>query len=142
MSIRDVDESLVSFRGEEHGRISSDYEKKRDVTLPLFVQKHRGLAAEYGCESQVVASRARCHRCWAPEGPPLGVRFHLLSARYRSSTQETYANHLVATGGRLRHHAARETFQELRLGSRATNVVEAAHRPRDESTAETRGAGS
>lgn len=45
----------------EHDQISGDFEAKRDVTFPLFVEKHRDLAAEYGpaVERRFIADRTK-----------------------------------------------------------------------------------
>ncbi|MDS0300396.1 glycosyltransferase [Halogeometricum sp. S1BR25-6] len=54
-----VDEQLTVRRMASHGQISDDFERKRDVSFPLFVHKHRSTAAEYGMERRFVAERSR-----------------------------------------------------------------------------------
>ena len=44
-----IAEPLVVRRIGEHDQIGDDYLKKRDEAYPLFLKKHRSLAAEYGC---------------------------------------------------------------------------------------------
>jgi len=51
-----VDEPLTIRHWDHAGRIGQDFEKRRDVSFPLFVEKHRALAAEYGLEERFVAS--------------------------------------------------------------------------------------
>lgn len=47
---------LVVRRSGEYGQISDDFEAKRDVSYPLFLEKHRDLAAELGREREFVVS--------------------------------------------------------------------------------------
>jgi len=47
----------LTIRHWDHtGRIGQDFEKRRDISFPLFVEKHHSLAAEYGLEERFVAS--------------------------------------------------------------------------------------
>ena len=47
---------LVTRRSGDHTQISDEVERKRDVSYPLLLEKHRGLAAEYDRERRFVAS--------------------------------------------------------------------------------------
>lgn len=47
---------LVVGGSGEYDQIGDAYEEKRDVSYPLFIEKHRELAAEYGIEDAFVAS--------------------------------------------------------------------------------------
>ncbi|QSG11345.1 Glycosyl transferase family 2 [Halapricum desulfuricans] len=51
-----VPEPLTVRHWDHEGRIGQDFEKRRDVSFPLFVEKHRELAREYGLERRFVAS--------------------------------------------------------------------------------------
>jgi glycosyltransferase involved in cell wall biosynthesis len=98
-----VDEPLTIRRIASHEQISDDFEAKRDVTYPLFVEKHRRLAAEYGrlTERKFVADRARAV---AAAGLRAGcywnaVWYSLISLRYYPFSWRTYAFLFVAVGG-------------------------------------------
>lgn len=56
-----VPEPLTVRRSSGHDQISDDFEAKRDVAYPLFLEKFRPLAAEYGPEYEraLVAAQAR-----------------------------------------------------------------------------------
>jgi len=51
-----VPEPLTIRHWDHDGRIGEDFERRRDVSFPLFVEKHRDLAREYGLERRFVAS--------------------------------------------------------------------------------------
>ena len=53
-----IQEPLTIRRAGHEGQISRNFEAKRDVSYPLFIEKHRTLAAEYGplCEQQMYSS--------------------------------------------------------------------------------------
>ena len=51
-----VPEPLTVRHWDHDGRIGQNFEKRRDVSFPLFVEKHRDLAREYGLENRFVAS--------------------------------------------------------------------------------------
>jgi glycosyltransferase involved in cell wall biosynthesis len=56
-----VPEPLVDHRTTDHAQITDDFEAKRDVAYPLYVETFRPLAAEYGIDTvrRMVASRSR-----------------------------------------------------------------------------------
>ena len=51
-----VPEPLTIRHWDHEGRIGQNFAKRRDVSFPLFVEKHRDLAREYGLEHRFVAS--------------------------------------------------------------------------------------
>jgi len=51
-----VEEPLTIRHWDHPGRIGQNFQKRRDVSFPLFVEKHRDLAAEYDLEQRFVAS--------------------------------------------------------------------------------------
>jgi len=51
-----VPDPLTVRHWDHDGRIGQDFERRRDVSFPLFVEKHRELAREYGLERRFVAS--------------------------------------------------------------------------------------
>lgn len=92
-------------------QISDDFERKRDVSYPLFLEKHRSLAASYGprTERQFVASLSRT---LGASGLRNGyhrdaVRYLLRSVRYYPFWWRTYAYLLLALGGRLTYRSAK-----------------------------------
>jgi hypothetical protein len=55
-----ITDPLVIRRMESPNRISHDFEKKRDVAIPYWIEKHRPLAAEHGwiCERKFMSQMA------------------------------------------------------------------------------------
>jgi glycosyltransferase involved in cell wall biosynthesis len=51
-----VPDPLTVRHWDHEGRIGEDFERRRDVSFPLFVEKHRELAREHGLERRFVAS--------------------------------------------------------------------------------------
>jgi len=51
-----VPDPLTVRHWDHGGRIGEDFERRRDVSFPLFVEKHRDLAREYGLERRFIAS--------------------------------------------------------------------------------------
>jgi glycosyltransferase involved in cell wall biosynthesis len=47
---------VVRRSGDDYLQISDEYEAKRDVSYPLFLEKHRETAAEHGLENELVAA--------------------------------------------------------------------------------------
>ncbi|WP_338727592.1 glycosyltransferase [Haladaptatus sp. DJG-WS-42] len=54
-----VPEPLVIRKMGDHGQLSSDFARIRDVSYPLFLDTHAPLAASYGMERAFAASMAR-----------------------------------------------------------------------------------
>ncbi|MFD1515775.1 glycosyltransferase family 2 protein [Halomarina rubra] len=59
-AVASVSEPLAVHRMGDHGQITDDFETKRDVAYPLFVETFRPLAAEYGprVERRLVSTRS------------------------------------------------------------------------------------
>jgi glycosyltransferase involved in cell wall biosynthesis len=51
-----IAEPLTIRHWDHAGRIGQDFEKRRDVSFPLFVEQHRKLAREHGLEDRFIAS--------------------------------------------------------------------------------------
>jgi hypothetical protein len=88
----------------DHGQITDDFETKRDVAYPLFVETFRPLAAEYGpsVERRLVSTRANFV---ASSGLKSGHyadarRFALRAIRADPTNYEPYLTLGVALGGR------------------------------------------
>lgn len=97
-----VSDVLVVHRSPEV-QISSDYESKRDVTYPLFVSKHRPLAASYGSyhERRFMASithtlgASALHTGHYREG----AKYLARSLRYFPASPRTVLYLMLALGG-------------------------------------------
>jgi len=109
---------LIRHHG--HGaRISEDFEAKRDVSYPLFVSKHRPLAAEYGpaCERQLMASLSGSLG-WAAlrNGYYADARKYLFRSIIERpfSEPERYLRLFASVGGSYTYRPAREASRLLR----------------------------
>lgn len=92
-------------------QISDDFERMRDVSYPLLLEKHRSMAAEYGpiVERQFVASLSRT---LGAAGLRNGyyrdaVRYFLTSVRHYPLWWKTYAYLLLAFGGRFTYRSVK-----------------------------------
>ncbi|QIB73943.1 glycosyltransferase family 2 protein [Halogeometricum borinquense] len=98
-----VTEPLAVRRVDSHGQISDNYEQKRDVSYPLFLEKHRPLARKYGRrhEKALVAAQSRslAHAALMNGQYRDAVRFLLRSIRYDPSQVESFPALAVALGG-------------------------------------------
>jgi glycosyltransferase involved in cell wall biosynthesis len=115
-----VPEPLL-IRGMGHGdQLNENFEAKRDVSYPLFVRKHRSLAAEYGplVERRFVASLSRALGMAAVSvGRYEEARRYLLRAiRYYPAETVAYPYLLASLGGEYTY----------RLGQRAVEVLRTA----------------
>jgi glycosyltransferase involved in cell wall biosynthesis len=95
----------------DYDQLTDDFEAVRDVAYPLFLEKHRKLAADYGrsCERALVASLSRMA---ASSGIAAGRyaearRYILRSLRHDPFQQLTWLYLLVSLGGQPVHGAAR-----------------------------------
>ncbi|SFR66499.1 glycosyltransferase family 2 protein [Halogeometricum limi] len=119
-----VEEPLAVRRVDSHGQISDNYEQKRDVSYPLFLEKHRPLARKYGKrhEKALVAAQSRSlgHAALMNGRYRDAVRFLLRSVRYDPSQTESYPALAVALGGERTVGAAQrlKRFAERLRGSR------------------------
>ncbi|MGM0718241.1 MAG: glycosyltransferase family 2 protein [Halobacteriota archaeon] len=95
-----VPEPLV-IRRMGHEQISGDYQTKRDVSYPLMLEKHRGLAREYGCEDEFLATLSRLLAGSALQSGRYGaaMRHALVSLRYRPTYGAAWAAMAAAIGG-------------------------------------------
>ncbi|MDS0300427.1 glycosyltransferase [Halogeometricum sp. S1BR25-6] len=114
-----VEEPLVVRRVDSHGKISDDYERKRDVSYPLFLEKHRPLARRYGKrhENALVAAQSRslAHSALENGYHNDAVRLLLRSVRYDPTQTSSYPLLAVSLGGERTAEAARRL---KRLGER------------------------
>ncbi|WP_144797974.1 glycosyltransferase family 2 protein [Halorubrum depositum] len=103
-----VPEPLV-VRRMGHEQISGDYETKRDVSYPLMLEKHRGLAREYGCEDEFLAYLTRSLAGSALQSGRYAdaVRHALVSLRHRPTYGPAWTTIAVAVGGPVTYRLAR-----------------------------------
>lgn len=103
-----------------HGdQINTDFEAKRDVSYPLFLEKHRPLAAEYGrmCERKFVASLSEMLGMSAfKNGYYAEARTYLMKAilSYPFATNR-YLYLFSSLGGRTTHRLSRGLVKVMRL---------------------------
>jgi glycosyltransferase involved in cell wall biosynthesis len=103
---------LLTTRYMDHGgQITDDFESKRDVSYPLFIRKHRSLAAEYGriCERQFVAEHTRILAWSAIRNGFYGEARRLLlhALWYYPLSTESYLFLLTSIGGGYTHRIAK-----------------------------------
>lgn len=113
---------LLTIRDIEHDeRISYDFETKRNVSYPLFLEKHRDLAAKYGwrCERRFIAvlnqtlgrSAIRCERY-------ADARTHFGRAvAWDPSLIECYPFLIASLGGATTYELAKEAARRYRQRS-------------------------
>jgi len=115
-----VPEPLTVRQMGHGGQIRDDYERKRDVSYPLFLEKHRPLASEYGprVERLFVASLTRLlGRSAFKNGYYREAAYHLArSVRYSPFSLDAYVYLLASLGGRRTH----------RLGQRLLGIARSA----------------
>ena len=111
-----VDEPLVIHRSPEV-QVSTDYERKRDVTYPLFVEKHRPLAASYGRyhERRFLASAAQTLGASALEAGHYreGRRYLANSLHYYPFSSRTLGYFLLSLGGGRTFRGVQRLKREL-----------------------------
>jgi glycosyltransferase involved in cell wall biosynthesis len=99
-----VAEPLVVHRMGDHGQITDDFETKRDVAYPLFLETFRPLAAQYGpaVERRLVSTRANFVAASALKAGRYGDarRFALRAVRADPTDHEGYLLFAVSLGGR------------------------------------------
>jgi glycosyltransferase involved in cell wall biosynthesis len=99
--------------------IAEDFEAKRDVSYPLFLSKHRSLAAEYGwlCERRFVASRSESLGKAALRNEYYAdARKYLLRAIVHYPFSSSCWKHLLAAlGGRYTYRSAQKARRAVRL---------------------------
>ncbi|SEO22829.1 Glycosyltransferase involved in cell wall bisynthesis [Halogranum amylolyticum] len=112
-----VAEPLVVRRVTGHGQITDDFERKRDVSYPLLVEKHGSLAATYGsdCARQFVGHlNATLGFSALRNGYYRDAVVHLLrSLRYDPTRRSTYGYLALALTGPVSYPPARRLKQWL-----------------------------
>jgi glycosyltransferase involved in cell wall biosynthesis len=112
-----VPEPLAVRRSSEHDQLSDDFEAKREVALPLFIEKFRPLAASYGrgCERAMLGARLReLGRSGVRHGYfHDGRRYLLRSLRYDPLDASTYLYLISSLGGETTLNAARRLRQAI-----------------------------
>jgi glycosyltransferase involved in cell wall biosynthesis len=115
-----VPEPLMIRQTGHEGRISQEFEAKRDVSYPLFMSKHRDLAAEYGPEYErlLVASLSWMLGLAAiKNGYYADARKYLLrSIRKRpfSLPSNRYLYVLASLGGGYTYRSSQRTVRSFR----------------------------
>jgi len=115
-----IPEPLMVRRTGHDGRISQDFEAKRDVSYPLFVLKHRELAAQYGSEyeSLLAASLSRMLGLAAlKSGYYADARRYLLTSiveRPFALPSDRYLQLLSTLGGKHTYLPSRWAMRRLR----------------------------
>ena len=119
------EEVLVERRIDANGRISDDFEQKRDVSYPRLLEKHRTLAAEQGflAERRFVATVSRT---LAFSGLSNGyywqaIKYLLIAVLYYPFDPKTYLYLCLAVGGPVTFKSARRLKQ--RISGEAPGVV-------------------
>lgn len=117
--ISTITEPLILRRIGDYGQISNRFEPMRDSTYPLFVEKHRDTAAEYGCEGSFVAAMASGVASIAlVTGHYVGARrFALKAIRTNPTSVKSYVYLFMASGGRYTYTATvrvKRFFDHLR----------------------------
>lgn len=106
-----VPETLVVRRITDHEQITDDFEKKRDESIPLIVEKHESLAASYGddCRREFLAHADRTLGFSALRNGYYrdSVRFLLRSIRRDPTQVSTYGYLALALGGPFTYGSAR-----------------------------------
>ncbi len=110
-----VSEPVVVRRSTDHDQISDDFETKRDIAYPLFLETFRPLAATYGRKYErrlVAAQSSTLGKAAVRHGYAHDARKYLLRAiRYHPSRISVYPYFLVALGGKLTIKPARALYR-------------------------------
>jgi len=118
---RSVPDPLVYRRDADHEQLTDDFEEMRDRAYPLFVEKHRDLAAEYGprTEDRIVASLSLILGGEALESGRYAEarRFLLRSLRRNPREARAYLYLALAVGGRFAYGPAKYLKRRLASGA-------------------------
>lgn len=110
-----IPEPLVVRRIGSHNAIGDDYEKKKRVSYPLFLEKHRPVAAQHGerYKRKLVASLSRVLGMSALRGGKYhDARKYLFRAiRYDPAAKQSYAYFLVALGGERGYELGQSVYR-------------------------------
>lgn len=114
-----VREPLVVRRSGSYAQIGDRFEPKRDTTYPLFVEKHRELAAEHGRERQFLARLAtRIAAAGLANGHYADARkFAAKAIRTNPAVRDAYLYFLLSLGGDRTYRSAarfKRTVDQLR----------------------------
>lgn len=117
---------LVTRRYAAHDQITDQYEKKRDVSYRLMLEKHRALAATFGtsCERRFVANLTQTLGFSALRNGYYreSVRQLVRSLRQDPTLRSTYLYLLVALGGPYMYRPARRLKNAL--SKRASDLLQ------------------
>jgi len=106
-----VPEPLTVRQQGHGGQISDDYQRKRDVSYPMFLEKHRSLAAEYGprFERAFVGALTRGlgKAAFRTENYREASVYLARSLRYDPFALDVYPYLLASLGGKRTHRLAR-----------------------------------
>lgn len=112
-----IPEPLTVRHRDSDDAISTNYEEKRDVSYPLFLEKHRTLAATCGrrYEWALVASLSESLAGAAVKNGYYGDarKYYLKSLVYGPFSTSRWANFLVTLGGRYSHRPASKLARAL-----------------------------
>lgn len=105
---RSISEPLVIRTIGSHGQISDNFEGKSQISYPLFLEKHRSLAAEYGCEGTLKATlAASVSRTGLSTGHYReAAKFALVAIRADPTLRSGYVFLLLSLGGRFTYRPA------------------------------------
>jgi len=114
-----VDECLVRYRQGEYEQLTDDYEALRDVAVPHYRRKHRGLAASYGrgCERRFLASLSQTRVNAALSSGAYGDarRFALQALRHDPTDSRSWMYFAAALGGSWTHTSLRWLRRKVHL---------------------------
>lgn len=110
--LKPVPEPLVVRRMGSHEQIADEFEEKRDVTYPLFVEKHRPLAAEFGrrTERRFLATTTQSLAGSALKNGFYfdAIKYALRIIRYEPLSATGYLYLILGSGGDLTYKSARQ----------------------------------
>lgn len=115
-----IEEPLVIRHVHGGERISGSYREKRDVTYPLFLEKHRDLAATFGPETErcFVANLSSSVAAAALDAGAYrdAIRFAIRTLRHDPRALDGYVYLFSALGGDYTAATARFLHRRIRLG--------------------------
>lgn len=119
-----VPEPLVIRRMGDHGQLSSDFARIRDVSYPLFLDTHAPLAASYGRERAFEASMARMLAVAALDtGHYADARHASIRAIRAEPTNTTAWVYLVLSlGGRVTYRLAQSVKRRFSAAQASNNT--------------------
>lgn len=113
-----IGETLTYRRTDLSDRISKNFEQKRDVAYPLFVEKHYAFAREHGlyhARSFLASLRLHLARAAVHAGDYRSARKYFLLAALTNPLHRTVYPHLLASlGGKRTYEFAADLQKKLR----------------------------